>query len=137
MNLRIVCLFVISSMLLGSCKKGSSDNPVDVQSSAFKTGDVMGIWKGEAKNASNTISLNLAVGDSCKVSGSGVNCTWNIDQAGKVTGEGSFMFTSGGSLIWSWSTWTLQMSADKKTMSGKFNVSISSLNDMQATLTKQ
>jgi hypothetical protein len=137
MNLRILCLLVFCSILLSSCKKENSGNPVDVQSSAFKASDVMGVWKGEAKNASNTLSLNLTVGDSCKVSGSGVNCTWNIDQAGKVTGEGSFMFTSGGSLIWSWSTWTLQMSADKKTMTGTFNVSVSSLNNMQATLTKQ
>jgi hypothetical protein len=137
MNLRFLCLLVLCSVLLGSCKKENGDNPVDAQSSAFKAADVIGVWKGEAKNGSNTISLNLTVGDSCKVSGSGVNCTWNIDQAGKVTGEGSFMFTSGGSLYWSWSDWTLQMNSGKKTMTGVFNVWMPNLNNMQATLTKQ
>ncbi|MCX6143212.1 MAG: hypothetical protein NTZ35_08330 [Ignavibacteriales bacterium] len=135
MKTKSILLLLLCLLLVGSCKK--NDNPVDAQTSAFKSSDVMGVWKGEAKNSSNTVPLNLTVGDSCKVSGSGVNCTWSVDPAGKVTGEGSFMFTSGGSLIWAWSSWTLQMSADKKTMTGTFNVTISSLNNMQATLTKQ
>jgi hypothetical protein len=135
MKPQIILLLFVCALLVGSCKKSS--NPVDGQASAFKSSDVIGAWKGEAKNSSNTVALNLTVGDSCKVSGSGVYCTWSIDESGKVTGEGSFMFTSGGSLVWAWSSWTLQMSPDKKSMTGTFSVSMSGLNNMQATLTKQ
>ena len=71
------------------------------------------------------------------VTGSGVRSQWSIDSNGKVTGGGSFSFTSGNYLTVAGASWSLQLNNAKTSLSGKYNVAYSSLHDMDVNLTKE
>lgn len=137
MNLRSI-LAVLLLCLLASCS-GKDDNnaPTAPAAPSYSMSDVEGTWKGTAVNSSNTLNLTLTVNSQCKVSGSGVSCTWTIDDAGKVTGSGSFSFVSGSYLTVASSSWSLQMSNDKRSMTGSMDVSYSTLHGMSVSVTKQ
>lgn len=127
----IICLVV---PLFFACND-DDNNPAT--STTYQSSDITGNWKGEAKNSSNTISLDLTVAENGEVSGSGVSSTWEIDNSGKVTGGGIFSFASGGRLTVAASGWSLQLNSNKNGLTGKFNVAYSTLNDMDVSLTKE
>jgi len=129
----ILILFVLSFLGFVGC----SDDDDDDSSGNFAQADIVGDWKGTAKNSSNTITLNLSVSSSGKVTGSGVSSTWTVASDGKVTGGGSFSFVAGSSYISASASWDLQLSEDKTSLTGKFDVSYSSLHSMTVNLTKQ
>ncbi|MBM4162775.1 MAG: hypothetical protein FJ217_16985 [Ignavibacteria bacterium] len=136
MKLKILLIVAVCMTLLASCKKDES-SPTESSTPTYSMSDLQGTWKGEAKNSSNTLSLNLTVDTQCKVTGSGVSCTWSIDNTGKVAGSGSFSFVSGSYLTVAAASWSLQMSSDKKSITGTMEVAYPTLHGMSTTLTKQ
>ncbi|RMD67233.1 hypothetical protein D6833_00470 [Candidatus Parcubacteria bacterium] len=123
--------------LMFSCGGDGSNPSGPGPSTSFSLADLQGTWTGEAKNADNTVSLNLTCDTAGEVSGSGVDCTWAIDSQGKVTGSGSFTFVAGSSLIVASASWHLQLDNNKTSLSGTFNVAYPTLHDLEVTLNKQ
>ncbi len=136
MKSRILLIIIELITLFVSCGKNDS-NPTGPSNTSYADTDIVGSWSGEAKNSSNTLSMNLTVDSVGKVSGSGVSSSWSIDSSGKITGGGSFSFISGSRLTVAGAGWTLQLNSNKKDITGKYNVAYSTLNDMDVTLTKQ
>jgi hypothetical protein len=134
MKLKTVLIIAFCTTLFAACKKNDS-SPTGAPS--YSMSDLQGNWTGDAINSSNTLHIALTVDSQCKVSGSGVSCTWAIDETGKVTGSGSFSFVSGSYLTVAASSWSLQMNTDKKTMTGMMEVAYPTLHSMNTTLTKQ
>jgi len=135
-----ICCAALLGLLLAivSCDKDEESSVTGGTSTpTYGMTDLHGTWKGEAKNSSNTVQLNVTVDSQCKATGSGVSCTWSIDNTGKVTGSGSFSFVSGPYLTVAASSWSLQMSSDKKSMTGTMEVAYPTLHGMSTTLTKQ
>ena len=136
MKPRILLIIISIITIFFSCGKNDNGDtgPSDV---SYSITGLVGAWTGEAKNSSNTISLDLNVDSVGKDSGSGVCSLWSIDNKGKVTDRGSFGFLSGGSYIVAGASWSLQLNADKTNLSGEFDVAYSSLHDMAVDISKQ
>lgn len=140
----LVCSLNISGCSGGGGDTGGGTTPATSPSTppsvpvSFTSSDLMGSWTGSASNSTNTIPLTLQVDSTGRVSGSGVSTTWSIDNSGRVTGDsrGAFSFVSGTQLIVALGAWTLQLSTDKRNLSGTFDVSISNLHNMSVTLTQ-
>jgi hypothetical protein len=136
MKLKTLSIVLLCIAVFAACKKNES-SPAGPSTPTYQMSDLQGTWTGQATNSSNTLNLELTIDSNCKVSGSGVSCTWSIDDAGKVTGGGAFSFISGSYLTVAGASWSLQMNTDKKTMSGTMDVSYPTLHSMTTTLTKQ
>lgn len=122
-------LFPLLALLLltSSCKK-DNDNPVDTTPIvAYSLADLVGDWHG---------SYYLTVAADGKVSGGGVSATWTIDDKGKITGSGSYSYISGSQFIVASAVWSLQMSEDKKELTGTHDVMSSGMHDISVTLTR-
>ena len=122
--------------------QGGADNEsftIEVVAS-YSLSDIVGTWTGEASN-SNNFSLNLTVDAEGEVSGIGAggslefSAEWSVDDEGKVTGSGVIFISSGGTLTIEMGYWSLQLSADKTSLSGSF--SSFSLGSMDVNLNKQ
>jgi len=135
MKTKTLLLIISFVIICFSCKK-DDDAPSSPPVVSYAVTDLMGSWTGEAKNTSNTISLNLDVDSAGKVTGSGVSSKWSIDSEGKVTGGGSFGFTSGGQIIVASAGWFLQLDSPKTSLTGKYNIAFSSLSNMTVHLSK-
>ena len=131
----ILLMIMVLIMLSFSC--GKEDSPTEPSNVTYSLNDLVGSWTGEVKNSSNTITLDLNVISTGKVSGSGVSSQWSIDTKGKVTGSGSFGFISGSHLIVANSSWSLQLDSKKTNLSGEFNVGYSGLHNMSVNLDKK
>jgi hypothetical protein len=137
MKIQLIFATLILCLLTGCSGKDDESSPTATSAPTFATSDLQGSWKGTAVNSSNSLTLSLAVDGQCKATGSGVSSTWSIDNTGKVTGGGSFSFVSGSYLTVASSSWSLQMSQDKKSLSGSMDVSYPTLHNMTVSLTKQ
>ena len=103
----------------------------------FTKNDIVGRWLGTVSNSEKTLKLTITVDNFGKVSGSGVNSTWDINSSGKVVGNGSFSFIDDSHLTVASATWSLRLNKDKNTLTGKFNARHPTLHDMDVNLTKE
>lgn len=140
MKVKVLAVVTLVAVMCWACKK----NPTtpDIPEPNYKLTDLNGTWKGATTSGSFVVNWTIEVWQG-QATGSGttgancnIDCTWNINaDTGKVTGGGSmtgwFASTSGiGSC-----SWDLQLSQDKKTLSGTFKGY--SYSSMSTTLTKQ
>ena len=131
MKITVLILTVIFISFLG-CSK--DDNPA---SPSFSITDLEGTWNGYAKNSTDSISLNLTVNSSGHAFSSTASGEWSMGVKGKVTGPGAYLFTQGSTLNYVNATWSLQLSTDKRKLTGTFDIDYSSLHNMDVTLTKE
>ena len=122
----LFCL-VITTVTFFSCKKDSS-GPTEVTEAGYTLSDLVGFWTGSG--------YQLTVASDGKVAGTGVSANWSISSDGIITGTGSYSYIEGSSFIVAAATWSLQMSADKNSISGIHDVMSPGLHNMSVTLTR-
>jgi hypothetical protein len=129
MKITVIILTAIIISFLGCSKDDNSASP------NFSITDLEGTWDGFAKNSTDSISLNLIVNSSGHASSSTASGEWSIGVKGKVTGPGAYLFPSGS--LYVNANWSLQLSADKRKLTGTLDIDYSSLHNMDVTLTKE
>ncbi len=132
MKKTLCILLVVIVAITAACSKNSTGPQI-----VYTLADIVGNWIGTVENTSNTLNLNLNVDDTGKANGSGVSSTWSVSNTGAVTGGGSFSFIAGSSFVVASAGWNIQLSEDKQTLTGTFDVSYPSLHSMEVNLTKQ
>jgi len=125
-------VLVMLAMLFITCSK----SPTKSSNIEYALNDLVGVWTGQASTSTNPIDLNLTVDQDGIVSGSGVSSDWSISVRGKVSGEGTYSFTANASLVVANGSWDLQLSDDKLTLTGEFDVSAPGLHNLEVTLKK-
>ncbi len=125
---------LIAALAMASALSCGGDG---VTEPTFTMADLVGTWTGSVENSQNSLSISVTCDAEGNVSGSGVSSSWTIDSEGRVTGSGSFAFISGSSLTVAGTSWSLQLGKDRRTLTGRFDVSYPTLHDMAVELRKQ
>ena len=131
MRFAIIILTFFTISFLGCSKEDNSVSPV------FDITDLEGIWDGYAKNTTDSISLNITVNASGHAFSNSASGEWSIDSKGRVKGPGAYLFTRGSTLNYVNATWSLQLSTDKRKLSGTVDIDYSSLHNMGVILNKE
>jgi len=126
--------------------KGGEDSEefsIEVTGPAFTLSDIVGNWKGTSKNSSVTVNWTEWKVDAqgnmeCKGSGCSGSASLSINEdTGRVTGYGVTSIISGGRLTVASGYWRLDLSANKRGLSGIHSVAVVGWPSMDTNLTKQ
>jgi len=127
----------------GKGGEDSEDFSIEVTGPTYSLSDLIGNWAGTSKSSSGTITWTEWKVDSsghmtCKGGGSSASADLTINEdSGKVTGSGVIGIVSGGRLTIAWGSWSLNMSTNKRTLTGNLSVSASGFSSMTTNLTKK
>jgi hypothetical protein len=133
MKTNLLFLSVLFIALLGSCNKNDSSTSNIPE---YSLSDLEGTWRGYAINSTDSISLDLTVNSSGRAFSNSASGEWSIDSKGRVKGPGEYLFYSGSTLNYVNAVWSLQLSTDKRKLSGTVDIYYSSLHNMDVILTK-
>jgi hypothetical protein len=133
MKTNLLFLALIFITLLGNCNKNDSSTSNETD---YSLNDLEGTWVGYAKNKTDSISLNLTVNSAGRAYSNSASGEWSIDSKGRVKGPGEYLFYSGSTLNYVNAVWSLQLSTDKRKLSGMVDIYYSSLHNMDVILTK-